>query len=77
METGIRAIDGTMLCVGNRIRVPDNPDIAPWDEGVIEHRPNHGITRFMETETDFLFVGKLSITPLDFYVKHGYGIERI
>ena len=53
MEIGFLAKDGSMLHVGDRIRVPDNPDIVPWDEGIIEYRSNHGITRWMETNTDF------------------------
>ena len=77
MKTGFFAKDGSMLCVGDKIKVPDNPDIAPWDIGIIEYRPNHGITRLMGTQTDFLFVGQLSITPLDFYIKCGHEIEHL
>jgi len=77
METGFLAEDGSMLYVGDKVRVLDNPDIVPYDDGVIEFRPNHGITRLMETNTDFLFVGRFSETPLDFYVKCGYDIYRL
>ena len=67
MRTPFKDKNGKVLCVGDKIKVPDNPDIAPYDTGIIIYKPNHCITRLCKTYTDFLFSGSLSITPMDFY----------
>lgn len=71
IPTGFKANDDSELFVGDWIKVPDNPDIAPWDIGmIIENETKYG----WEMNYKFLFVGQLSIAPLEYYKKEE--IER-
>lgn len=65
-----------MLFVGDKIKVPDNPDIVPWDIGVIKHMPNsNACGLFADKNCDFVFFGQVGIFPLSIYKANE--IERL
>jgi len=62
IPTGRIDKDGRELFVGDKIRVPDNPDIVPYDDGIIVK--NNGL---FDKKFEFVFEGRVGIFPLEYY----------
>ncbi len=69
--TGYHDKNGMELRLGDRIKVPDNPDISPYDIGYITYQLS-GVpfAPLNEMQIQFTFFGQLSIIPLSWLVKH-------
>lgn len=60
---------GIEIKAGDKIRVPDNPDVAPIDVGtVFLEKACFSLRNLNPSDADELvFHGRLSITPMSFY----------
>ncbi len=62
IDTGFVDKNERHLFVGDKIRVPDNPDIVPWDEGTIIE-----LRHLFDESCKFIFLGRVGIFPLSCY----------